>query len=103
MICCSEEYLKADAFKYLNEFTNVMVHIAILYFSGIPYEHSLKVNPYVLIETITIVLSNEKETISKIGELATELVMRELHVILGDSVIIDYLYIMNYDVFYILI
>lgn len=99
MICCSDEYLKADAFKYLNEFTNVIVHIAISYFSDIPYEHSLEVNPYVLIETITIVLSNEKETISKIGALAVELVMQELHVILGDSVIIYYFYIVMYFIF----
>lgn len=99
MICCSDEYLKADAFKYLTEFTNVIVHIAISYFSGISLEHSLEINPYVLIETITIVLSNEKETIFKIGLLATELVMKELHIILGDCVIIDYLYIMMYFIF----
>lgn len=99
MICCDDEHLKANAFKYLNEFIKIIVHIAISYFSGILCDYSLEVNPYVLIETITIVLSNEKETVSKIGALAIDLVMKELHIILGNNVIIDYLYILMCFIF----
>lgn len=88
MICCSDEYLKDDAIKYLNKFVKRIVYLAICYFNNYITNRNLKVNPYVLIDAIVIVLTNEKVEISNVGELATNLFIRNLYNILGDSVCI---------------
>ncbi|VVC36854.1 Hypothetical protein CINCED_3A003660 [Cinara cedri] len=87
MICCNDEYLKTDALQYFNEFTKLIVHISICHFSSILYGRSSNINPYTLIDAIIIVLSHEKEIISSFGALATELVMKELNIILGCNMV----------------
>lgn len=92
MICCGDEHLKKDAHSYLKEFTKVIVHVALSHFSGVSYGHCLEVNPFVLIDAIIATLSNEKESVSNVGELATVMVMEELHTILKDSVCFNFFY-----------
>lgn len=89
MVCCSDKCFRTDALKYFKEFTRQIVCIAICHFSGVLSGPSLKVYPFVLIDAIVIVLSNEKETISNFGVLATELLMRQIHIELGDNVCIN--------------
>lgn len=88
MICCSDEYLKTDALKYFNEFIKQIIHISICHFSDLPCVYVFEVNTFVLIDAIIISLSNEKDTISNFGIIAAELLIKELHIILGDSVCI---------------
>lgn len=91
MLCCDDECLNEEAIKYLNKFTTLNVRIAISHMSDLLCEYSLNVNSYVLIDAVVIILSNEKETISNIGVMATELIMKELHAVLGDYVHINIL------------
>ncbi|XP_025202207.1 transcription-associated protein 1-like [Melanaphis sacchari] len=87
MICCDDEYLKADALTLFDEFTKRIIHISICHFSDISYGYFLEVNPYVIIDAICEVLSNEKENISQFGVKATEFILRESQKILGDNVV----------------
>lgn len=86
MICCNDEYLKDDAIKYLNIYVQQIVHIALCYFNNYITKSNLKVNPYVLIDAIVIILANEKVGISNVGEFAINLIIKNLYEILGDSV-----------------
>lgn len=90
MICCNDEYLKSDAMQYFSEFTKLIVHISICHFSNIPYGYSLKINPYILMDAITVILSHEREAIFNFSVQAIELIMKELNIILGNSVCIGY-------------
>lgn len=87
MICCDDEYLKADALKIFNEFCKRIIHISICHFSDVSYGYFLEVNPYVIIDAICEVLSNEKQNISQFGVRATKFILKESHEILGDSVV----------------
>lgn len=86
MICCADENLKKDSFKYLKQFTKVFVGVSLYHFSGNLFGSSLNVSPYILIDAIIIILSYEKETISDIGAITTILIMEELHSIFMDNV-----------------
>lgn len=87
MICCDDEYLKADALKFFNEFFKRIIYISIIHFSDILYGYTLEVNPYVITDAICAVLSNEKENIFHFGVKAIEFILRESHNILGDNVV----------------
>lgn len=89
MICCGDEFLKEEAFSYMNEFIKRFVIVAICYHSGFQDKLSLRINPYVLIDAVILVLSNEKEIISKTGLLAIEIIMKESHSFLGNNVCIE--------------
>lgn len=89
MICCDDEYLKAEALKIFNEFCKRIIHISICHFSDVSYGYFLEVNPYVIIDAICEVLSNEKQNISQFGVKATKFILKESHKILGDSVSIE--------------
>lgn len=91
MICCEDEHLNEDAIKYLNEFTRLNVHIAISHICGLPCKYSLQINPYILVDAIIAILTNEKETISDVGKIAIGLVMKELQIILGVCVCMNIL------------
>jgi len=89
MICCDDEYLKVDALQFFNEFFKRIIYVSICHFSDISYGYVLEVNPYVIIDAICAVLSNEKENIFHFGVKATEFILRESRNILGDNVCIN--------------
>lgn len=93
MMCCCDEDLKADAYNYFSKIIKQFSNISICHFSG--NRNSLKVKPYVLIDAIIEVISDEKETISNFGMLATENIIKELFMALGDAVCIDFFYVLK--------
>lgn len=99
MICCDDEYLKVDALKFFYEFFRRTIYISICHFCDISYGYVLKVNPYIIIDAICAVLSNEKENICHFGVKATEFILKESRIILGDNVCINYLININYIYF----
>jgi len=86
MICCADENLKKDSYKYLNQFTKVIICVFVNHFCGNSFGSALKVSPYVLIDAIINVLSNEREKISDIGAITTILIIEELHNIFTNNV-----------------
>lgn len=87
MMCCCDEDLKTDAFHYFSKFIKRLTYISICHFSG--NGHPLEINPYVLIDAIIEVISDEKETISNFGVFATETIIQELLMVLEDTVCIE--------------
>lgn len=86
MLCCADEYLKNDAYTYLYEFVRVIIRIALYHFSGVSHGRSLEVNPYVLIDAVTIILSNERESVFDTGLFVTVFIIEELRIVFGDNV-----------------
>lgn len=103
MICCNDEHLKTDANIYFTIFFKRLIHFSICYYSDIPCGSSLEVHPFIIIDAISIILSNENENISNFGEIAIGIVINELYNILGYTVRIDYLvflYVLKTNIFF---
>ncbi|XP_050530942.1 transcription-associated protein 1-like isoform X2 [Daktulosphaira vitifoliae] len=87
MICFGDDCFKSESCTLFSETFKRMILLAICYHSNIHSKEDIGVHPFVLIDAITNILSFEDVTVLNVGILATEMILRASHSILGDTIV----------------